>query len=132
MYLKGTHLKCLTIASTTKKIHTHVCKKKSSCSLYYHAQVNFSCKCLSFEGYPYNLDFDFSVMAQFQNFSINNLGDPFIESNYGVHSRQFEVAVLDWFARLWDLQQDEYWGYITNCGTEGNLHGLLVGLVSIY
>ncbi|KAM0863734.1 hypothetical protein ACQ4PT_044380 [Festuca glaucescens] len=68
-------------------------------------------------GYPYNLDFDFSVLAQFQNFSINNLGDPFIESNYGVHSRQFEVAVLDWFARLWDLQQDEYWGYITNCGT---------------
>jgi hypothetical protein len=85
-----------------------------------------------FAGYPYNLDFDFSVLAQFQNFSMNNLGDPFIESNYGVHSRQFEVAVLDWFARLWDIQQDEYWGYITNCGTEGNLHGLLVGLVSIY
>jgi hypothetical protein len=60
---------------------------------------------LNFAGYPYNLDFDFSVLAQFQNFSINNLGDPFIESNYGVHSRQFEVAVLDWFARLWDLQQ---------------------------
>ncbi|XP_048568797.1 serine decarboxylase 1-like [Triticum urartu] len=78
-------------------------------------------------GYPYNLDFDFSVMAQFQSFSINNLGDPFIESNYGVHSRQFEVAVLDWFACLWELQQDQYWGYITNCGTEGNLHGLLVG-----
>jgi histidine decarboxylase len=84
---------------------------------------------LNFAGYPYNLDFDFSVLTQFQNFSINNLGDPFIESNYGVHSRQFEVAVLDWFARLWDLQQYEYWGYITNCGTEGNLHGLLVGLV---
>uniref|UniRef100_A0ACD6A1P4 Uncharacterized protein n=1 Tax=Avena sativa TaxID=4498 RepID=A0ACD6A1P4_AVESA len=67
------------------------------------------------------------MMAQFQNLSINNLGDPFIESNYGVHSRQFEVAVLDWFARLWDIQQDEYWGYITNGGTEGNMHGLLVG-----
>ncbi|KAJ0976585.1 hypothetical protein J5N97_012059 [Dioscorea zingiberensis] len=61
-------------------------------------------------------------------FSINNLGDPFIiESNYGVHSRQFEVGVLDWFARLWELEKDEYWGYITNCGTEGNLHGILVG-----
>lgn len=23
--------------------------------------------------------------------------------------------------------QDEFWGYITNCGTEGNLHGILVG-----
>ncbi|XP_047078703.1 serine decarboxylase 1-like [Lolium rigidum] len=78
-------------------------------------------------GYPVNLQFDFSLLAQFQRFSINNLGDPFIESNYGVHSKQFEVTVLDWFARLWDLQQDNYWGYITNCGTEGNLHGLLVG-----
>ncbi|KQK08430.1 hypothetical protein BRADI_2g41817v3 [Brachypodium distachyon] len=87
----------------------------------------FGAVCFAPAGYPYNLDFDFSPLTQFQSFSINNLGDPFIESNYGVHSRQFEVAVLDWFARLWELKQDEYWGYITNCGTEGNLHGLLVG-----
>lgn len=78
-------------------------------------------------GYPYNLDFDYGALSQLQHFSINNLGDPFIESNYGVHSRQFEVGVLDWFARLWELERDEYWGYITNCGTEGNLHGILVG-----
>ncbi|KAK8649188.1 hypothetical protein V6N13_129922 [Hibiscus sabdariffa] len=26
----------------------------------------------------------------------HHLGDSFIESNYGVHSRQFEVGVLDW------------------------------------
>ncbi|XP_040862759.1 serine decarboxylase 1-like [Glycine max] len=62
-----------------------------------------------------------------KHFSINNPGDPFIESNYGVHSRQFEVGVLDWFAWLWELEKDEYWGYITNYGTEGNLHGILVG-----
>ncbi|WVZ09530.1 hypothetical protein V8G54_014060 [Vigna mungo] len=61
------------------------------------------------------------------HFSINNLGDPFIESNYGVHSRQFEVGVLDWFAQLWELEKNKYWGYITNCGTKGNLHGILVG-----
>ncbi|KAG4945375.1 Serine decarboxylase 1 [Glycine soja] len=78
-------------------------------------------------GYPYNLDFDYGALTQLQHFSINNLGDPFIESNYGVHSRQFEVGVLDWFARLWELEKNEYWGYITNCGTEGNLHGILVG-----
>ncbi|ONK57536.1 uncharacterized protein A4U43_C09F1500 [Asparagus officinalis] len=78
-------------------------------------------------GYPYNLDFDYGALGQLQHFSINNLGDPFIESNYGVHSRQFEVGVLDWFARLWELERNEYWGYITNCGTEGNLHGILVG-----
>ncbi|KAG6488901.1 hypothetical protein ZIOFF_050156 [Zingiber officinale] len=78
-------------------------------------------------GYPYNLDFDYGALIHLQHFSINNLGDPFIESNYGVHSRQFEVGVLDWFARLWELEKNEYWGYITNCGTEGNLHGILVG-----
>eukprot|EP00897_Mesotaenium_endlicherianum_P007261 jgi/Mesen1/6563/ME000336S05788 len=78
-------------------------------------------------GYPYNLDFDYGALAELQSFSINNLGDPFIESNYGVHSREFEVGVLEWFARLWELGEGDYWGYITNCGTEGNLHGILVG-----
>ncbi|CAI7850424.1 unnamed protein product [Closterium sp. NIES-53] len=78
-------------------------------------------------GYPYNLDFDYGALTGLQHFSINNLGDPFIESNYGVHSRPFEVGVLNWFARLWDLDEGDYWGYITNCGTEGNLHGILVG-----
>ncbi|KAJ4810458.1 Histidine decarboxylase [Rhynchospora pubera] len=79
-------------------------------------------------GYPYNLDFDYgSVIAKLSGFSINNLGDPFIESNYGVHSRQFEVAVLDWFAHLWEINKQDYWGYVTSCGTEGNLHGILVG-----
>ncbi|KAE8652903.1 hypothetical protein Csa_022669 [Cucumis sativus] len=60
-------------------------------------------------GYPYNLDFDYGALSQLQHFSINNLGDPFIESNYGVHSRQFEVGVLDWFARLWEIEKNEYW-----------------------
>ncbi|KAK1386023.1 hypothetical protein POM88_023758 [Heracleum sosnowskyi] len=38
----------------------------------------------------------------------------------------FEVGVLDWFARLWEVEKNEYRGYITKCGTEGNLHGILV------
>lgn len=78
-------------------------------------------------GYPYNLNFDYGCLTRLQKYCINNLGDPFIESNYGVHSRDFEIAVLDWFARLWDISKEEYWGYVTNCGTEGNLHGILVG-----
>lgn len=43
--------------------------------------------------YPYNLDFDYGALEGLQKFSINNLGDPFIESNYGVHSREFEVSL---------------------------------------
>jgi histidine decarboxylase len=44
-----------------------------------------------------------------------------------VHSREFEIGVLQWFARLWEISDEDCWGYITNCGTEGNLHGILVG-----
>lgn len=82
---------------------------------------------LSLGRYPYNLDFDYGSLEDLTKFSINNLGDPFIESNYGVHSREFEIGVLQWFAKLWDIEDEGYWGYITNCGTEGNLHGILVG-----
>lgn len=61
------------------------------------------------------------------SFSINNLGDPFVESNYGVHSRKFEVEVLQFFAALWEIPLDKFWGYTTTCGTEGNLLGILYG-----
>ena len=77
-------------------------------------------------GYPYNLDYQNDELARFMRYSINNLGDPFVPSNYGVHSRQFEVAVVDFFAKLWKADTDDYWGYVTTCGTEGNLHGMLL------
>lgn len=64
-------------------------------------------------GYPYNLMFDFTELTQFLKYSINNLGDPFVPSNYGVHSRQFECSVIDFFAQLWKMPPNEYWGYGT-------------------
>ena len=42
-------------------------------------------------------------------------------------SQSAQIGVLHWFARLWEIAESDYWGYITNCGTEGNLHGILVG-----
>jgi len=76
-------------------------------------------------GYPYNLDFEYEDLSRFFKYSINNLGDPFDESNYGVHSRKFELEILDFFSKLWKI--DDYWGYVTNSGTEGNLQAILVG-----
>ena len=78
-------------------------------------------------GYPYNLMYNHEELYPFMKYSINNLGDPFVTSNYGVHSRQFETSVIDFFAKLWRLpNKGEYWGYVTTCGTEGNLHGMLL------
>lgn len=77
-------------------------------------------------GYPYNLMYNHSELYEFMKYSINNLGDPFVTSNYGVHSRQFECSVIDFFAKLWKIPEEAYWGYVTTCGTEGNLHGILL------
>lgn len=75
-------------------------------------------------GYPYNLKYDYSELYPFYSFTINNLGDPFINSNYKINSKGFEKEVCEFFADLYDLKNS--WGYITTCGTEGNLYGLLL------
>ncbi|VVU94641.1 Pyridoxal-dependent decarboxylase conserved domain [seawater metagenome] len=81
-------------------------------------------------GYPYNLEFNNSDLKDFLDYSINNLGDPFEPSNYGVHSRQFEIKVLNFFAELWKI--DSFWGYVTNSGTEGNLQAMIVARENLH
>ncbi|KAJ8432354.1 hypothetical protein Cgig2_014973 [Carnegiea gigantea] len=78
-------------------------------------------------GYPLDYNFDYGALNMLQPFPLNNFGDPFTKSNYSVNSKQIEVGVLDWFARLWEIENDEYWGYVTSGGTEANLQGILMG-----
>ena len=85
-------------------------------------------------GYPYNLQYNHDELfggsgeksQNFMRYSINNLGDPYRASNYGVHSRAFELEVVNYFATLWKLPLDEAWGYVTCSGTEGNMHAMIV------
>ncbi|KAK4422369.1 Serine decarboxylase [Sesamum alatum] len=79
-------------------------------------------------GYHLNLNCNHLMdLSPLLRFHVNNVGDPFKESNLDLHSKKFEIGVLDWFAQLWEIEKDEYWGYVTNGGTEGNLQGLLLG-----
>ena len=48
-----------------------------------------------------------------------------------LNSYEFELCVLEWYAKLWEIEKNEYWGYVTNGGTEGNLYAILVGSVYI-
>lgn len=75
-------------------------------------------------GYPVAKDFDFSELAHFLNFPINNLGDPFVASTYQVGTREMEREVLEFFAQLFRAPVNNWWGYVTNGGSEGNLYGL--------
>jgi histidine decarboxylase len=78
----------------------------------------------TFLGYPCDAEFDYRPLYRFLEFPINNIGDPFEASTYRLQTKEYEREVLLFFARLYNIK--DFWGYITNGGTEGNLHGIYV------
>lgn len=75
-------------------------------------------------GYPAAKDFDCTPLLRFLQLPLNNVGDPFAEGTYQVETRAFEREVLAFFAEPLRAPADDWWGYVTNGGTEGNLYGL--------
>lgn len=75
---------------------------------------------------PANLQYDYSELTPFFQYSINNIGDPYMNSKYPINSREEELRVISFFCDLYQVDQKEAWGYITNGGTEGNTYGLLL------
>jgi len=78
-------------------------------------------------GYPISLFFDYSKLFRFLKFHINNLGDPFLRSwHYRTNTLEIERKVITRFAKLFHAPKNNFWGYVTNGGTEGNMYGLYV------
>ena len=77
-----------------------------------------------FLGYPVSKDFNYDELMPFLKYPMNNLGDPFISSTYGVNSNEMEKEVIAFFAKLFRAEPNNWWGYVTNGGSEGNLYGL--------
>lgn len=74
-------------------------------------------------GFPWNSQFDYSALFDFLKFPLNNDGDPFLKSPYHLNTHDFEREVIHEFAELTEIKKDDYWGYVTGGGTEGNLYG---------
>jgi len=75
-------------------------------------------------GYPAARDFNYDILKPFLDLSLNNCGDPFAGGTHNTHSFEFEREVLSWWAELLHAPADNWWGYVTNGGTEGNLYGM--------
>jgi histidine decarboxylase len=75
-------------------------------------------------GYPAAMDYDYDELKDLLDYSLNNVGDPFVDSTSKIDSREFEREALEFWARLMRAPKDDWWGYVTNGGTEGNLYGL--------
>lgn len=94
----------------------------------------------NFLGYQVNQNLDYQQnLAQYLDYSINNVGDPFVSGNFTMNSKFAERAVLDYFASLWNARwphensadlsdenwKDSYWGYVLSMGSsEANIFGL--------
>jgi histidine decarboxylase len=81
-------------------------------------------KANDFMGYPVNTEFDYSPLWPLMKYPLNNLGDPFATSTWKVDSREFECEVIHFFADLFRAPKNDFWGYVTNGGTEANLYAL--------
>jgi histidine decarboxylase len=75
-------------------------------------------------GFPVAFDFDYSELAPFLRYSLNNAGDPFTPMTYLLNSHEFEREVVSFFAELARAPADKWWGYVTNGSTESNLYGM--------
>lgn len=78
----------------------------------------------NFLGYPVAKDFNYEELLPFLAYPLNNLGDPFGNSTYAVDSKLMEREVVGFFADLFRAEPNDWWGYVTNGGSEGNLYGL--------
>ncbi|MBF0406065.1 MAG: histidine decarboxylase [Candidatus Riflebacteria bacterium] len=76
-------------------------------------------------GFPNNQIMDNEELAPFLNLVVNNIGDPFI-GNLGLNTCTIETEVLNFFSKIYHIEENNYWGYITNGGTESNLHSFFL------
>ena len=79
-------------------------------------------------GYPLNPKMrDNGILCEFLQYTLNNIGDPFKESNYQLNSFEFEREVIAFFQNVFNAPKESY-GYVTSGGSEGNLYGIANGL----
>lgn len=90
-------------------------------------------KSRSIAGYPVNQDtsldefYEWYYKSQLYRASLNNVGNPRTASPYSLNTYQFENDVIDYFAPLYGFKENDYWGFVTSSGTDGNQHGIYFG-----
>ena len=57
----------------------------------------------------------------------NNVGNPFDEEQYLLNATLIEREVIQTFAPLYGIPDGKEWGFVTNSGTDGNMHGIYYG-----
>jgi len=57
----------------------------------------------------------------------NNVGNPFDEEQLLLNTSSIERSVIEEFAPMYGIPVEKVWGFVTNSGTDGNMHGIYFG-----
>lgn len=83
-------------------------------------------------GYPFNQDTDLAgfykwlIETGLCSTTLINVGDPYKTEWDMLHVDEYERAVIDFLADSYGFS-GHHWGFISNGGTDGNMHGLYFG-----
>jgi histidine decarboxylase len=76
-------------------------------------------------GFPATTGFDYSPLAPFfARYMLNNLGDPYSDGVYPIHTKPMEREVVDTIADLFGAPRGDRWGYVAGGATEGTEYAL--------
>ena len=87
-------------------------------------------------GYPVNMMLPpeefFAWRQQLQSvgigrFAYNNVGNPFRYGPVRYNTHDLEREVIERFAGLYGFPAGDVWGFVSNSGTDSNLHGMYIG-----
>ncbi len=65
--------------------------------------------------------------AGFNQFSFNNVGNPYDHSHIPFNCHPFEKELINRFGAVYGFAPDDIWGFLSNSGTDSNMHGLYMG-----
>ncbi|MGR8934017.1 MAG: pyridoxal-dependent decarboxylase [Gammaproteobacteria bacterium] len=60
-------------------------------------------------------------------FAFNNVGNPYKKSAIPFNTHDFEREVIGNFGKLFGFAPNDLWGFLSNSGTDSNMHGMYMG-----
>ena len=86
-------------------------------------QIRYATTYFGYPEVPVNNDLSTLGVSGLARLHLNNAGDPWVHGSAQMHTKEFEREALAFVADLYGIA-DDYWGYTTSGGTEGNLYGM--------
>jgi len=60
-------------------------------------------------------------------FAYNNVGNPYQHSPIPFNTHDFERELIERFAQVYRFPENDVWGFLSNSGTDSNMHGMYIG-----